>query len=96
MARKKGLALTRLALLGTLSPEGRGRMSLMSNKKESISRSLGKFTGEIWRALRAPAGDSQKHEVKRTVETEERDTPAGKVTLRRTTIEEIELKNEDG
>ena len=51
----------------------------MSNKKESISRSLGKFTGEIWRALRAPADGKQTHEVKRTVETEERDTPAGKI-----------------
>lgn len=66
----------------------------MGNKKESISRSLGKFTGEIWRALKAPAGGAEKHEVKRTVETEERDTPEGKVTLRRTTIEEIEFKAE--
>ncbi|MCA9274099.1 MAG: hypothetical protein KDA31_13765 [Phycisphaerales bacterium] len=68
----------------------------MSNKKESISRSLGKFTGEIWRALRAPADGKQTHEVKRTVETEERDTPAGKVTLRRTTIEEIEVEADHG
>ena len=65
----------------------------MGNKKESISRSLGKFTGEIWRALKAPAGGPEKHEVKRTVETEERDTPEGKVTLRRTTIEEIEIEH---
>ncbi len=72
----------------------------MGHKKESISRSLGKFTGEIWRALRAPASGTHTHEVKRTIETEERDTPAGKVTLRRTTIEEIEVeptpKKEDG
>lgn len=60
--------------------------------KESLSRSLGKFTGEIWRALRAPADGKQAHEVRRTVETEERETPAGKVTLRRTTIEEIEVE----
>lgn len=70
----------------------------MGDKKESISRSLGKFTGEIWRALRTPADGKQTHEVKRTVETEERDTPSGKVTLRRTTIEEIEVEgtNKDG
>lgn len=69
----------------------------MGAKKQSLSRSLGKFTGEIWRALRTPAGAGQKHEVRRTVETEERETPGGKVTLRRTTIEEIEIsEREDG
>lgn len=68
----------------------------MGTKKESLSRSLGKFTGEIWRALKAPADGKQTHEVKRIVETEERQTPSGKVTLRRTTIEEIEIKEEDG
>lgn len=66
----------------------------MTGKKESLSRSLGKFTGEIWRALRSPAGGKQTHEVRRTVETEERETTAGKVTLRRTTIEEIEVEGE--
>lgn len=69
----------------------------MGSNKESLPRSLGKFTGEIWRALTAPASGKQTHEVKRTIETEERDTPSGKVTLRRTTIEEIEIdKKGDG
>ena len=50
----------------------------MSNKKESISRSLGKFTGEIWRALKAPAEGAEKHEVKRTVETRSATRPPGR------------------
>ncbi len=34
-------------------------------------------------------------EVRRTVEEEQRDTPRGKVTLRRTIIEEVEVPRED-
>lgn len=64
-------------------------------KDDSVLRNLGRFTGEIWRAIKTPAETSAKHEVSRTIETEERQTDKGKVTLRRTTIEEIEVQKED-
>lgn len=67
----------------------------MAEKNDSIVRNIGRFTGEIWRAIKTPANSSEKHEVKRTTETEERQTEDGKVTLRRTTIEEIEISKDE-
>ena len=66
----------------------------MAEKNDSIVRNIGRFTGEIWRAIKTPAESTQKHEVNRTTETEERHTEDGKVTLRRTTIEEIEIEKD--
>lgn len=59
-------------------------------------RSLGEFVGHIARAVKAPAGAPPRRrvEVRRRTEAEQRDTPAGRVTLRRTTIEEIDLPGE--
>lgn len=57
--------------------------------------SLGSFFGHIWKGIKtdptAPAKPTR-HEVRREVETEERQTPDGKVILRRTTIEEVEVR----
>jgi hypothetical protein len=54
-------------------------------------RALGLLTGDIWRGLagapRPAAPTVLRHEVKE----EATDTPAGRITLRRTTIEEVEL-----
>ncbi|GAB5497341.1 MAG: hypothetical protein Phyf2KO_24210 [Phycisphaerales bacterium] len=61
---------------------------------DSVLRNLGRFTGEIWRAIKTPANTSEKHEVSRTTETEEKQTKDGKVTVRRTTIEEIEIEKD--
>ena len=61
------------------------------DRDKSISRSLGEFVGHIWRGATKDVS-RDKREVRRTVEEEERDTPQGKVTLRRTTIEEIEIE----
>jgi len=62
-------------------------------------RSLGEFVGHIVRGVKSPAdvppgGDSRvlKHEV----EEETRDTDAGRVTLRRTTVEEIRIEPMEG
>ncbi len=55
-----------------------------------LARSLGEFVGHIWHSVRGDVSRDRR-EVRRTVEEEERDTPAGKVVLRRTTIEEIEI-----
>lgn len=52
-------------------------------------RSLGRFVGEIGKAVKGDARQSA--EVNRTTETETRQTAQGTVTLRRTTIEEIEV-----
>ncbi len=69
----------------------------MPDSKDSIVRNIGKFTGEIWRAIKSPVPTSSKetHEVRRTVETDVQETDEGKVTLRRTTIEEIESRSQD-
>jgi hypothetical protein len=54
-------------------------------------RSLGEFVGIIARAARTdPSKD--RRELRRDVEVERRDTTAGKATLRRTVIEEIEIE----
>jgi len=58
---------------------------------KSLMRSLGEFFGHIARGVKSEVKPATKQEVKRTVEEETRDTPQGKVTLRRTTIEEIEM-----
>jgi len=51
-------------------------------------RCLGEFVGHIVRALKS---NDTSQEVRRTVE----ETTDGQVTLRRTTIDEIEIKAED-
>jgi len=63
------------------------------DKSNSLSRNLGRFLGHIKQGLKAPVeGDEPRRvEVSRTEETEERDTPRGRVTVRRTTIEEVDL-----
>lgn len=63
-------------------------------------RSLGQFVGHLTHAVKAnPAKDgssntpTEKHEVRREVEEREEIGPDGrKVTLRRTTVEEIEIQ----
>lgn len=58
-------------------------------KDKSIARSLGEFFGHIVHGI---GKDPAKRVVRKDVHTEERQTPAGKVVLRRTTVEEIELR----
>lgn len=63
--------------------------------KKSISRSLGEFFGHILRGAKTKVDDRGNEvirtEVKRTVEEETQ----GDVVLRRTTIDEIELRKRD-
>ena len=58
--------------------------------KKSLSRSLGEFFGHVAKGIKT---DPAKPRVvtKKTIEHESRDTPQGKVVLRRTIIEEVEL-----
>lgn len=57
-------------------------------RQKSIARSLGEFVGHIWGAVNRDPADGIRHEVSRVVEEEDR----GDVVLRRTTIEEIEVR----
>ncbi len=60
---------------------------------KSISRSLGEFFGHIYRGIRTDPSE-QRREVGRRTETETRETPRGKVTIRRTIIEEVDLSTD--
>lgn len=62
----------------------------MPAPKKSLMRSLGEFVGHIARGVKTPVAP-RPQVVRHQVQEETRDTPQGKVTLRRTTIEEIEL-----
>ncbi|MCC5787338.1 MAG: hypothetical protein EA423_00245 [Phycisphaerales bacterium] len=57
-----------------------------------LMRSLGQFVGHIAKAVKTDVSSTERREVSRTVEEEERETEGGKVTLRRTVIEEIEVE----
>lgn len=58
-----------------------------------MARSLGEFFGHIIHGVRT---DPSKRVLRKDVEVEERQTPEGKVVLRRTVVEEIELRPGDG
>jgi len=60
---------------------------MATNDKKPLMRCLGEFVGHILHAVKS---DSSR-EVNRTVEEKKE----GNVTLRRTTIDEIEIKQED-
>ena len=58
-------------------------------------RSLGALVGAIRRNVRRELADSETRTIPKEVEQEERTGPDGsKMVLRRTTIEEIELKRD--
>lgn len=63
---------------------------------KSLMRSLGEFVGHIVRGAMTPVDPpKQRREVKREVQEEVRDAPGGKITLRRTTIEEVEFEPDE-
>ena len=68
---------------------------MTDEKSKPLLRNRGEFVGHVWKGIRTdPApkeGDAKRHEVKRTVEEEKQ----GRMTLRRTTIEEIEYRDEE-
>jgi hypothetical protein len=61
---------------------------MATNGKKPLMRCLGEFVGHILHAVKS---DSTTSEVKRTIEEKKE----GNVTLRRTTIDEIEITQED-
>ncbi|TVQ33475.1 MAG: hypothetical protein EA376_02235 [Phycisphaeraceae bacterium] len=59
---------------------------------KSLLRSLGEFVGHVWKGVKTdPAKQGERRTLRHDVEEETRDGPEGRVTLRRTTIEEIEV-----
>ncbi len=62
-----------------------------SDRQSGLMRNLGRFFGHIVAGARS---DPSRQEVSRQVEECQVDTPAGKVTLRRTTVEEIEIRKD--
>lgn len=61
--------------------------------RKGLMRSLGEFVGHIGRAIRSDPA-REKSEVRRETEVEERRGEEGRVILRRTTIEEMEVRKE--
>ncbi len=59
-------------------------------------RSLGEFVGHIVRGVKTPADAPASQVLKHEVEEQTRDTDAGRVTLRRTTVEEIRIEPMEG
>jgi len=64
--------------------------------KKPLMRSLGEFVGHIAKGITTdPSKPSvARQTIREQVEEEERETPQGKMILRRTTIEEIEMQQE--
>ncbi len=62
----------------------------MTEPKKSIMRSLGEFVGHVVKGVRTDVERDRKV-LRREVEEETRNTDAGRVTIRRTTIEEVEI-----
>lgn len=56
-------------------------------KDKSLMRALGEFVGGVWWGVKTPA--DRPKQVSRTVETDERVVDGKRVTLRRTTTEEM-------
>ncbi len=58
---------------------------------DGVMRNLGKFVGAIWHGVKA---DPDVHKVRREVEESVEEHDGKKVIVRRTTIEEIEVRDD--
>lgn len=67
-------------------------MASRDPEDKSLARSLGEFVGHIWSGIKTTPGSKERREVSRSVEEREAQTPSGKLTLRRTVIEEVEVE----
>ncbi len=64
---------------------------MTKSSHNSLMRNIGQCLGYITKGFKADVSTPDTYEVRRETSTEQRATPAGPVTLRRTTIEEISL-----
>lgn len=63
--------------------------------RKPLMRSLGEFVGHLWFAARTDPEKypgKQRQRLRHDVSQSTAQTPSGKVTLRRTTIEEMEIE----
>ena len=59
----------------------------------SVMRGLGLALGDLWSVVKTgKTKPPKKHVTRQRIEEEQKDTPQGQVTLRRTIIEEIEIR----
>ena len=64
------------------------------DKDIPISRAIGRFFGHLWHSTTQPAQtDSESTIVSQTTEEADAEINGQRVTLRKTTIEEIEIKS---
>ncbi|GAB4385568.1 MAG: hypothetical protein Kow0022_11970 [Phycisphaerales bacterium] len=66
-------------------------MATHEEKPAGLMRSLGRFFGHVAAGVRS---SPQRREISRDVEERQVETPSGRVTLRRTVIEEIEIERD--
>ena len=65
----------------------------MAEQKKPLMRCVGEFFGHMWKGA---TSDVSKRKQVVTHEEHVETSPDGKVTLRRTTIEEIEIQDDKG
>ena len=67
--------------------------SLMPAQRKTLMRSFGEFFGHIAKGFTSPVkpARSESKVVRQEVQEHNVDTPQGPITLRRTTIDEVEL-----
>ena len=58
----------------------------------SLPHALGQFLGHIWRGVRADTSSKAREVARQTEEHETLDADGRRITLRRTTIDEIEIR----
>jgi len=64
------------------------------DEDKSLARNLGEFFGHLWSGVKADpkTPEKRKQTLRSEIEEESRPAPGGKVTLRRTTVEELEYE----
>jgi hypothetical protein len=67
---------------------------LMAKPRKSLFRSLGEFVGHIRTGVRTPVAPAESGST--VVRHEQEERREGNVVLRRTVIEEMEIRREDG
>jgi len=65
---------------------------------KSLARNLGEFFGHLYSGVQAPpkTPDKRTQTLRNETQEESRPAPGGKVTLRRTTVEELEYEPDAG
>ena len=71
-----------------------GTRGVTDRKDKSIARSVGQFFGHLWKGVTSEP-NTQRQVLRKDIEEEQKDTEHGAVTLRRTTIEEVEVRREE-